>query len=60
MQGCTSYMQPPQGCVYFANDNHKVVCTLQKIMQACHNLAASVYFRADRGGKHPIVIVIVV
>ena len=41
MQGCTTYIQPSQGCVHLAKDNHKVVCTLQMLMQGCHKLAAT-------------------
>ena len=38
MQGCTTYIQPSQGCVHLAKNDHKVVCTLQ--MQGCNKLAA--------------------
>ena len=41
MQGCTTYIQPSQGCVHRAKDDHKVVCTLQMLMQGCHKLAAT-------------------
>ena len=41
MQGCTTYIQPSQGCVHLAKDDHKVVCTLQMLMQGCHKLAAT-------------------
>ena len=41
MQGCTTYIQPSQGCVHLAKDGHKVVCTLQRLMQGCHKLAAT-------------------
>ena len=41
MQGYTTYIQPSQGCVHLAKDGHKVVCTLQRLMQGCHKLAAT-------------------
>ena len=41
MQGCTTYIQPLQGCVHLAKDGHRVVCTLQRLMQGCHKFAAT-------------------
>ena len=41
MQGCTTYIQPLQGCVHLAKDDHKVVYTLQRLMQGCRKLAAT-------------------
>ena len=41
MQGCATYIQLLQGCVHLAKDDHKVVCTLQRLMQGCHKLAAT-------------------
>ena len=39
MQGCITYIQPSQGCMHLAKDDHKVVCTLQMLMQTCHKVA---------------------
>ena len=41
MQGCTTYIQSWQDCVHLARDDCKVVCTLQRLMQGCHKLAAT-------------------
>ena len=41
MQGCTTYIQPSQGCMHLAKDDHKVVCTLQMLMQGCHKLGCN-------------------
>ena len=53
MQGCTTYIQSLQGCVHLARDDHKVVCTLQRLMsqawvvttllQVSHNLEISIW-----------------
>ena len=37
MQGCTTYVYATFTRLYLAKDNHKVVCILQRIMQACCN-----------------------
>ena len=44
IQGCTTCMQPSQGCVHLAKDNHKVVWALQRIIQACHKLVTCTYY----------------
>ena len=44
MQGLynsTTYIQSLQGCVHYARDDRKVVCTLQRLMQGCHKLAVT-------------------
>ena len=30
-----------QGCVHLARDDHKLVCTLERLMQGCHKVAAT-------------------
>ena len=51
MQGCT--IKSLQGCMHLARDDRKVVCTLQRLIQGCHKLAATFQGCNDLAARLP-------
>ena len=49
----TTTLQPLQVCVDLAKDDHKVVCTLQRLMLGCHKLAAALQTTLLQGCCNP-------